>query len=133
MQVITKEIQLHVESTKTIEPVADPLPKITSNPAVTFSSNHSRESEIKTLESLQTTKFSEAPDHAHSSSLRLKSTALLKKLRISEGFLSLRTFLELALVRFEPSWSRQSRMLSIGALVSLFLLILLGRQHKLRR
>lgn len=133
MQVIREEIQLHVESTKTIEPVADPLPKITSNPAVTFSSNHSRELEIKTLESPQTTKFSEVPDHAHSSSLRFKSTALLKKLRISEGFLSLRTFLELALLRFEPSWSRQSRMLSIGALVSLFLLIFLGRQHKLRR
>lgn len=133
MQVITKEIQSHIESTKTTEPVANPLANITSIPAVTSSFNHSRESEIKTLECPQTSKFSEAPDHAHSSSLRFKSTALLKKLRISEGFLSLRTLLELALARFDPSWSRQSRMLSIGALVSLFLLIFLGRQHKLRR
>lgn len=131
MQVITKEIQLHIESTKTTEPVANPLANITLTPAT--SSNHSRELEIKTLESPQTSKFSEAPEHAYSSSLRFKSAALLKRLRISEGFLSLRTLLELALARFGPSWSRQSRRLSIGALVFLFLLIFLGRQYKLRR
>lgn len=69
-----------------------------------------------------------------SSSVRSKSLALLKRLKVSEGFFSLKTLLELALARLSAASSNlEGRAIRFGALAALFLFVFLRHRHSLRR
>lgn len=81
---------------------------------------------------------------ADESSTRAKSLALLKRFKVSEGFFSLKTLLELALARLGaatsflacPSLSAanlEGKALRFGALAALSLFVFLRHRHSLRR
>lgn len=79
---------------------------------------------------------------ADESSITSKSLALLKRFKISEGFFSLKTLLELALARLSaatsvwhpfPAANLEPRALRFGALAALFLFIFLRHRHTWRR
>ncbi|KAG0604304.1 hypothetical protein M758_10G160600 [Ceratodon purpureus] len=75
-------------------------------------------------------------------SVKSKSLTLLKSLKISEGFFSLKTLLELALARLSSATSvwqtfstanLEARALRFGALVALFLFIFIRHRHSWKR
>lgn len=68
------------------------------------------------------------------SSVGSKSLALLKRFKVSEGFFSLKTLLELALARLSAaSLNLEGRALRFGALAALFLFVFLRHRHSFRR
>lgn len=141
MQVILKKILLHTVSAGSNEATPNSLAKSppTPIPNVVLSAE---EGPGKNQDSIDKGDHISVGPGVNGSSMRANSVALLKRLKISEGFFSIRTLLQLAVARLNAATSPwrpvsmaglEGRALSIGALVSLFFFILLRQRHSLTR
>jgi hypothetical protein len=134
--VILKKIQVQMERMKaSSEPVSVEVPSPTLE-VKTFeekSPGIKDESKEVVLEAGNDT--ADAPGTGDDEpSMRSKSLALLKRFKVSEGFFSLKTLVELALARLSAASSNlEGRALRFGALAALFLFVFLRHRHSLRR
>lgn len=146
---ILEKIQYQVEQAKTTEPVFQPDTDFTSTANGGTPSPSQASFDLQDLLEDKETKENndigwEAPTcpGADESSSVCKSVGLLKRFKISEGFFSLKTLLELALARLNAATSvwqsfsapnLEARTLRFGALVAFFLFLFLRHRYTWRR
>jgi hypothetical protein len=148
-KVILKRIQLEMEQVKTTEPVFKPDTESTTTasgdtPSPTQAS-FDVEDPVKDKETKEKNDIgweTGTCPGADEPSITSKSLALLKRFKISEGFFSLKTLLELALARLSAATSEwqpfsaahlEARALRFGALVAFFLFVFIRHRHTWRR